>query len=34
MVRMELKDEQTAVQFFPVDQETYRYRYVVMPLRI
>ena len=34
MVRMELKDEQTAVQFCPVDQESYQYRYIVMPLRI
>ena len=34
MVRMELKDEQTAVQFCPVDRDSYQYRYVVMPLRI
>jgi len=34
MVRMQFKDEQSAVEFFPVDQETYLYRYVVMPLRV
>ena len=33
MVRMELRDEQSAVQFCPVDQETYAYHYIVMPLR-
>ena len=32
IVRMELKDEQSAVQFWPVDQETYDYRYILMPL--
>jgi hypothetical protein len=32
---MELKDEQSAVQFCPVDQETYaQQRYMVMPLRV
>ena len=34
MVRMELKDEQSAVQFCPAERDSYRYRYVVMPLRI
>lgn len=33
-VRLELKDEQSAGQFRPSDQETYQYRYVVMPMRI
>ena len=33
-VRMELKDEQTAVQFCPVDQGTYGYKYILMPLRV
>jgi DNA polymerase-3 subunit beta len=34
-VRMELKDEQSAVQFCPVDQETQaQQRYIVMPLRV
>ena len=33
-VRMELKDEQSAVQFCPAERDSYRYRYVVMPLRI
>jgi DNA polymerase III sliding clamp (beta) subunit (PCNA family) len=33
-VRMELKDEQSAVQFCPVDQATYAYRYILMPLRV
>lgn len=33
-VRLELKDEQSAGQFRPVDAEPYRYRYVVMPMRI
>ncbi len=34
MIRMELKDEQSAVQFCPVDQQEYSYRYVLMPLRV
>ena len=33
-VRLELKDEQSAGQFRPVGDEAYRYRYVVMPMRI
>jgi len=33
-VRVELKDEQSAGQLRPTDEETYRYRYVVMPMRI
>lgn len=33
-VRLELKDEQSAGQFRPSDDETYKYRYVVMPMRI
>ena len=33
-VRMELKDEQNAVQFCPVDQGTYGYKYLLMPLRV
>jgi len=33
-VRLELKDEQTAGQLRPAEQGTYRYRYVVMPMRI
>jgi len=33
-VRLELKDEQSAGQFRPADEEAYRYRYVVMPMRI
>jgi DNA polymerase-3 subunit beta len=33
-VRLELKDEQSAGQLRPGDEETYRYRYVVMPMRI
>jgi glutaminyl-peptide cyclotransferase len=34
-VRMELKDEQSAVQFCPVDQDTggYKYIYILMPVR-
>ena len=31
-VRMELKDEQSAVQFCPVDQDAYGYKYIVMPM--
>ena len=34
-VRMEMKDEQSAVQFCPVDQETHaQQRFIVMPLRV
>jgi DNA polymerase-3 subunit beta len=33
-VRLELKDEQSAGQLRPAGEETYRYRYVVMPMRI
>ena len=33
-VRLELKDEQSAGQLRPGEEETYRYRYVVMPMRI
>jgi DNA polymerase-3 subunit beta len=33
-VRMELKDEQSSGQFRPGEDEPYRYRYVVMPMRI
>ncbi len=33
-VRLELKDEQSAGQLRPSGEEPYRYRYVVMPMRI
>jgi DNA polymerase-3 subunit beta len=33
-INLELKDEQSAGQLRPVDQGPYRYRYVVMPMRI
>jgi len=33
-VRLELQDEQSAGQLRPVGEEAYRYRYVVMPMRI
>ena len=33
-IRLELKDEQSAGQFRPGDEEAFRYRYVVMPMRI
>ena len=33
-VRMEFKDEQSAGQFRPVGDESYQYRYVVMPMRV
>lgn len=33
-VRLELKDEQSAGQLRPGDEGAYRYRYVVMPMRI
>jgi len=33
-IRLELKDEQSAGQLRPAEQGAYRYRYVVMPMRI
>ena len=33
-VKLELKDAQSAGQFRPADGEEYKYRYVVMPMRI
>ena len=33
-IRLELKDEQSAGQLRPVGDETYQYRYVIMPMRI
>jgi len=33
-INLELKDEQSAAQFRPLADEKYRYRYVVMPMRI
>jgi DNA polymerase III subunit beta len=33
-IRLELKDEQSAGQFRPAEQGPYRYRYIVMPMRI
>jgi DNA polymerase-3 subunit beta len=33
-IRLELKDEQSAGQLRPAEQDAYRYRYVVMPMRI
>ena len=33
-VRLELKDEQSAGQLRPLDEEPFKYRYVVMPMRI
>ena len=33
-IRLELKDEQSAGQLRSADQDAYRYRYVVMPMRI
>jgi len=33
-VRLELKDEQSAGQFRPVGDDSYQYRYVVMPMRV
>ena len=33
-IRLELKDEQSAGQLRPSNEEAYRYRYVVMPMRI
>jgi len=33
-INLELKDEQSAGQLRPLEQGPYRYRYVVMPMRI
>ena len=33
-IKLELKDEQSAGQLRPVEEGPYRYRYVVMPMRI
>jgi len=33
-VQLELKDEQSAGQLRPLDDDAYQYRYVVMPMRI
>ena len=33
-VRLEFKDEQSAGQLRPLDEKSYKYRYVVMPMRI
>ncbi|HEV2381157.1 MAG TPA: DNA polymerase III subunit beta [Terriglobia bacterium] len=33
-IRLELQDEQSAGQLRPMDEENFRYRYVVMPMRI
>jgi DNA polymerase III subunit beta len=33
-IRLELKDEQSAGQLRPAGDETYQYRYVIMPMRI
>lgn len=33
-IRLELQDEQSAGQLRPLDEESYRYRYVVMPMRV
>jgi DNA polymerase-3 subunit beta len=33
-VKLELKDPQSAGQFRPADSEDYKYRYIVMPMRI
>jgi len=33
-VRLELKDSQSAGQLRPGDSEDYKYRYIVMPMRI
>jgi len=33
-VRFELKDEQSAGQIRPEGDEAFRYRYVIMPMRI
>ena len=33
-VSIELKDEQSAGQMRPLADESYRYRYIIMPMRI
>jgi DNA polymerase III sliding clamp (beta) subunit (PCNA family) len=33
-ISLELKDEQSAGQMRPLTDEAYRYRYVIMPMRI
>ena len=33
-VKLELKDAQSAGQFRPADGDDYKYRYIVMPMRI
>ncbi len=33
-VSIELKDEQSAGQLRPLADESYRYRYIIMPMRI
>jgi hypothetical protein len=33
-VRLELKDEQSAGQMRSGEEKTFRYRYVVMPMRV
>ncbi len=33
-VKLELKDAQSAGQLRPADSEDYKYRYIVMPMRI
>jgi DNA polymerase-3 subunit beta len=33
-IRLEFKDEQSAGQLRPGDEKLYRYRYVVMPMRL
>src|SRR5262249_62220877 len=33
-VRLELKDSQSAGQLRPVESENFKYRYIVMPMRI
>jgi DNA polymerase-3 subunit beta len=33
-ISLELKDEQSAGQMRPLAEEAYRYRYVIMPMRI
>ena len=33
-VKLEFKDPQSAGQFRPADSEDYKYRYIVMPMRI
>ena len=33
-ISLELKDEQSAGQMRPLAEEAYRYRYIIMPMRI